>query len=81
MASTWQYAEWDLATDQAQKLIFLKRHIAEVSQRIMGTASRGASVTAVSQGYLDGLNSQKNTLEKRLEGRSYAVNFTTFRRG
>jgi hypothetical protein len=79
--ATWQFAEWDLEDDPAQKLILLKKHIAELSQHTMGTSTRGNSVTPVSDAYVNNLMAQKVALEKRLGNRGYRVNSTTFRRG
>lgn len=59
----WQYADWITLDDPAARLERLRLHIVEVTQRTMGTSSRGQAVTAVDTNYLKGLREDESKLQ------------------
>lgn len=80
MANTWQYADW-ITLDGEERLTRLRLHIAEVSQRVMGTNSRSAGITAVDTNYLSNLQTEERRLTDRRDTRGFARNYTQFFRG
>lgn len=70
----WQYADWITLDDLSQRLVRLRLHIQEVSQRVMGTSTRNQAVTAANQGYLDRLMSEEKTLTTSVSRPSMARN-------
>ena len=77
--ATWAYADW-ITYDGADRLTRLRLHIAEVSQRTMGTSARGNSVTTVDPQYLQGLLKEESKLTERQNVNSYARNRAQFSR-
>lgn len=76
----WQYSNW-ITLDGADRLTRLRLHIDEVSQHIMGTASRSKSVTQVDQGYLARLQAEERRLTDMRDGSDFARNRASFGRG
>jgi hypothetical protein len=74
----WSYADWITLDDQAARLTRLRLHIVEVSQHIQGTSTRGQSVTAVDQRYLQGLRDDEKTLTGTVSRPSIARNKARF---
>lgn len=70
----WQYADWITLDDLGQRLVRLRLHIQEVSQRVMGTSTRSQAVTAANQGYLDRLMTEEKTLTSSVSRPSMARN-------
>lgn len=58
----WTYADWITYDDLATRLARLRLHIVEVSQHVMGTSTRGQSVTAADQRYLSELRASEAQL-------------------
>lgn len=77
--ATWLYADY-VTLDGAERLTRLRLHIAEVSQRVMGTTSRAAGVTAVDTNYLQSLRAEEQRLTDRRDTRAFARNKAKFGR-
>lgn len=74
----WSYADWITLDDLTARLTRLRLHIVEVSQHIMGTSTRGQSVTAANQEYLNGLRATEATLMSTVTRPSIARNKARF---
>lgn len=72
--ATWTYADWIQQDDLPTRLQRLRLHITEVSQRVMGTSTRGNSVTAASERYLAGLREDEKLLTNTVTPRNFARN-------
>lgn len=70
----WTYSDWITHDDQATRLTRLRLHIVEVSEHILGTSTRGRSVTAANQQYLSGLQATEATLTNSVSRPSIARN-------
>lgn len=77
--ATWVYADW-ITYDGTDRLTRLRLHIAEVSQRTMGTSARGNSVTTVDPQYLASLQREEQRLTERRDFNAAARNRAKFSR-
>lgn len=78
--AVWTYADY-ITLDGSDRLTRLRLHIVEVSQHVMGTASRSKSVSAADTNYLASLRREENELTNRRDGRDFARNHARFKRG
>ena len=74
----WTYADWITYDDLTTRLTRLRLHIVEVSQHVMGTSTRGQSVTAADQRYLADLRSTETQLMSTVSRPSIARNKAKF---
>lgn len=74
----WTYNDWITYDDLAVRLARLRLHIVEVSNHIMGTSTRGQSVTAADQQYLAGLRTTETQLTSTVSRPSIARNKAKF---
>lgn len=63
----WTYADWITQTDQTTRLERLRLHIAEVSQKTVGSKTRTGAYFPVDTAYLKMLTENERTLAKRVE--------------
>lgn len=70
----WTYADWITFNDLTTRLTRLRLHIVEVSQHVMGTSTRGQSVTAADQRYLAELRTTEATLDRTVNRPGIARN-------
>ncbi len=70
----WEFANWRSNDDPTERLRQLRLHIAEVSQHVLGTSTRGLSVTPADPQYLARLEASEDQLRKEVTRPSIARN-------
>lgn len=78
--AVWTYADY-ITLDGSDRLTRLRLHIQEVSQHVMGTATRNKSVSAADTNYIAALKREERELADRRDVRDFARNHARFGRG